>query len=321
MGGTFDHLVNARVDGQPATQLVQQNVDAIKGVSSGDAQKLKSAFGIETVGDLAGNAFVTAAQTINDAASELGHDPGPSIEWTRFFEKAPLTAYQAEPTEFRLDFGPVYYRGRLDGTARVIVLGQDPAANELVANRNFVGASGQRIQGFLNKLGVTRDYVMVNTFLYPVFGQVLGNRLETLSHTDPILSYRNELLDRLVDDNPAQVIIAVGGAARDALEHWPNAGTIRSQHITHPSARDNETLLANWNVGIAALRNIVGPEPGKPTDQPDYGTDFTAEDHLDIPRFDLPFGTPSWHGVGTHASRARKDDGRTDNKRITWKAP
>jgi len=69
-------------------------------------------------------------------------------------------------------WGPIFYRGRLDGSARVIVIGQDPAANEDVARRILIGSAGQRVQGFLRKLGLVRSYVMVNTFLYGLKGQM-----------------------------------------------------------------------------------------------------------------------------------------------------
>ena len=39
--------------------------------------------------------------------------------------------------DFRLEWGPVFHRGRLDGTARVLVLGQDPGAHESIARRTW----------------------------------------------------------------------------------------------------------------------------------------------------------------------------------------
>ena len=60
---------------------------------------------------------------------------------------------------FRVEWGPILHRGRLDGTAKVLVIGQDPAAHEAIARRILVGEAAQRIQGFLRKLGVTRSYV------------------------------------------------------------------------------------------------------------------------------------------------------------------
>jgi hypothetical protein len=91
--------------------------------------------------------------------------------------------------------------------------------------------------------------------------------------------------------------------------------------ITHPSARDHIALLADWNAGLAMLRECVAPEFGVARDASPYGSDWTAADHEPIPRCDLPFGVPEWHGVGDHATRARRADGRTDPKAIIWNAP
>ena len=33
-----------------------------------------------------------------------------------------------DPDRFRVEWGPVFHRGRLDGSARILVLGQDPAS-------------------------------------------------------------------------------------------------------------------------------------------------------------------------------------------------
>jgi uracil-DNA glycosylase len=39
------------------------------------------------------------------------------------------------PEQFRLEWGPTFHRGRLDGSARVLVIGQDPAQHETVVRR------------------------------------------------------------------------------------------------------------------------------------------------------------------------------------------
>ena len=76
-----------------------------------------------------------------------------------------------DPQRFRTEWGPIFHRGRLDGSARILVLGQDPGQHESIAHRCLVGEAGQRVQGFLWKLGIERSYVMVNAFLYSVYGQ------------------------------------------------------------------------------------------------------------------------------------------------------
>ena len=80
-------------------------------------------------------------------------------------------------------------------------------------------------------------------------------------------------------------------------------------------------MLANWNAGLAALAPVVEPELGVPASSTPYGSSFAPEDHVPIPRNDLPFGTPDWHGVGTHATRVKKANGDADPKRIVWRAP
>ena len=57
--------------------------------------------------------------------------------------------------------GPIFHRGRFDGSARVLVIGQYPAASEDITRRILVGAAGHRIQGFLAKPGIDHSYVMI----------------------------------------------------------------------------------------------------------------------------------------------------------------
>jgi hypothetical protein len=39
------------------------------------------------------------------------------------------------PRDFRVEWGPVFHRGRLDGSARLLVIGQDPGVHEAVVRR------------------------------------------------------------------------------------------------------------------------------------------------------------------------------------------
>ena len=49
------------------------------------------------------------------------------------------------PDQFRVEWGPIFHRGRLDGSARVLVIGQDPAQHETIARRVLVGEAGKRL--------------------------------------------------------------------------------------------------------------------------------------------------------------------------------
>jgi uracil-DNA glycosylase len=306
LASSYEKLVAKNLRSKTAAELADESPDALTGVSKGDAVRLKEAFRIETIRDLAGNRYFRAAAAITTAAEGMpGFDPGPPPSWEALFAAAPLAAYEARPDLFRIEFGPVFYRGRLDGTARLLVVGQDPSVNEVLAHRAFVGVSGQRLQGFIAKLAITRSYLMLNTFSYSIFGQ-FGGENEALSHQDPLLSYRNSQFDKAAHENPLQAVVTVGTGAREAVDHWPGVGSLPRVHITHPASPDIKKLLQNWNAGLSSLRPIVSPDDGASTG-PGYGETFVAGDIVPIPRGDLPFGLPRWHGDGDHAIRNGDD--------------
>jgi len=138
---------------------------------------------------------------------------------------------------FRFEWGPIFHRGRLDGTAQVLILGQDPAVHETVTRRILVGVAGQRVQGLLTRLGLTRSYVMVNTFLYSVFGQSGGTGH---IHDPGITTYRNQWLTTLTATSPVTAVITLGTLAADAFAQWQQtpAGAAYTGHhaaLLHPT--------------------------------------------------------------------------------------
>jgi uracil-DNA glycosylase len=231
--------------------------------------------------------------------------------------------------DFRLEWGPIFHRGRLDGTARVLVIGQDPASHEAVARRILVGEAGQRVQGFLAKLGLTSSYVMINAFLYSVYGQFGGERHKD----DPaIAAYRNRWIDALVVGKRVEAVLTLGRLANEAYEQWrttptgqmhdiPSAGVI---HPTYPEsvsaarikkkADAMKELLANWNEALAVLRPAIHVPETDPDPTP-YGEELTAADLAEIPEMDLPAGIPAW--MRAKESWARRDGDDEDEKRAS----
>src|SRR6185295_7445521 len=119
--------------------------------------------------------------------------------------------------DFRTEWGPIFHRGRLDGTSRVLVIGQDPAQHETVLRRILVGEAGTRVQGFLAKLGIEKSYTLINTFLYSVYGQGGGNKHKN----DPaIAAYRNKWIDAVVSTQKLEAILALGLLATEAYQEW-----------------------------------------------------------------------------------------------------
>jgi uracil-DNA glycosylase len=262
----------------------------------------------------------------------MDFDPGPVSEpFATLVREAPGPEVYP-PADFRVEWGPVFHRGRLDGSARILIVGQDPGQHESVARRILVGEAGQRVQGFLARLGLERDYVMVNAFLYSVYGQSGGEK-----HADDpaIEAYRARWFDALLGASPVAAVISFGHLGRVAFERWrdgpgaPHAG-IPFEPLTHPTqpeavARQGpgkreeamRKMLAQWNGALERLGPIFGVGQPRP-----YGEDLTPEDRSPIPDFDLPAGSPPWFrslkqwasreavGVRDDADEAARDEAK-----------
>ncbi len=231
----------------------------------------------------------------------MGHRPGPNIR--AIFDQASACIGQEGPDLFRLEWGPIYYRGRTDGSAKVLVIGQDPAANENLARRILVWTAGQRVQGFLAKIGITRFYVMVNSVLYSLHGQ-FGTKLRGFTDIPAVAGWRNSLLDALVTPN-LQAVLAFGLAARHVVETWPGSTYLQSQgkvfYLTHPTATEKSVRL-NWNSNINAIAQKVSPDADGNIDLTPYsGSKFKKSDSARIPIADFGFGSQLWMGTGNMA--------------------
>jgi hypothetical protein len=208
---------------------------------------------------------------------------------------------------FRVEWGPVFHRGRLDGTARVLILGQDPATHEAICRRILVGEAGQRIQGFLSRLGITRSYVLVNAFLYSVYGQGGGTR-----HVDDeaIVAYRNRWLDALARGNELDAIVSLGQLADRSYQAWKATPTGAAcpaayaaiRHPTYPESASRSgsltkaeamlRLTESWNQALEQLHPVVRQDVSTPLTL--YGGAIEKADTVVIPERDLPPGLPAW---------------------------
>jgi hypothetical protein len=244
-------------------------------------------------------------------------DPGICAEpFVSLCEEAPDSS--AFPSSaFRVEWGPIFHRGRLDGTARVLCIGQDPAQNEAVVRRILIGVAGHRVQGFLAKLGIDRSYVMVNTFLFGVYSQAAARKHV---HDPAIAGYRNRWLAALTAPASLEAVVAFGSLADAAWREFAagavNAAAIPYRHVPHPTSpesagggperveRATATMLGKWNAALEALRSAVRhPDVVRPFVP--YGAEFQPSELVEIPSFDIPAGIPAWmRGTDGWASRA-----------------
>jgi hypothetical protein len=149
-------------------------------------------------------------------------DPGPPPHIAEIFSRLP--DYSPHKELFWYTWGPIFYRGRLDGSARLLCVASDPGATERIAMRTLVGDAGQRVQGFLAKLGLTRSYVCLNAFVYGLSPSRASQARPLLSDPEHV-SWRNELFDAVKNDNLQAVVQGrgtVGRAGRPAgVQHTP----------------------------------------------------------------------------------------------------
>jgi uracil-DNA glycosylase len=158
------------------------------------------------------------------------HDPGPTASsgWAALFAQTPnyrgLGRAVLGREAFRWHHGPMFFRGRLDGSARVVLVGQEGAQDESLSHRSFTGGTGARMQYLLRHLGLDRSYLFLNSFVYPIFGQYTAD-LRPLAQDvrSPIVIHRHRILDKAVVDGDARLVIAVGNAAKESVATWVRA--------------------------------------------------------------------------------------------------
>jgi len=226
------------------------------------------------------------------------------------------------PKRFRTEWGPIFHRGRLDGSARILVIGQDPAQNENVVRRILVGEAGRRLQGFLAKLGIEKSYVMINTYLYSVYGSA-GTKYAL---NPDIAGYRNRWLDAVLVNAQVEAVLALGVLAESAWTCWRatasganvNVPFAKIIHPTQPQSASKgdkkkmkqltAAMLDNWNQALQILKPaILHPDVDRPLVP--YGSDFLDAERPPVPDSDLPAGLPAWmREEDSWARRVGKND-------------
>lgn len=227
------------------------------------------------------------------AQPKVEFDPGPSKQVAQHL--AALPGYSAEERKlFWYDWGPIFYRGRLDGSARLLGIASDPGPTERIACRTLVGDAGQRVQGFLAKLGLTRSYALVNAHAYALHPGKASAALPLLARQDH-RDWRNELYDDITGPK-LEAIVAFGRQAQEALELWDPRPAVPTFEVPHPSSHDASVLLTKWRQAIGELRAVITPDADAGPAPSNYTTEFREEDYAPIPARDLPFGLPPWFG-------------------------
>jgi uracil-DNA glycosylase len=272
-----------------------------------------------------------------DPRGEAGeYDPGPAAGsgWAGLFAQTPnyrgLGWAVAGREAFRWHHGPMFYRGRLDGSARVLVVGQEGAQDESLSHRSFTGGTGARMQHLLRHLGLDRSYLFLNSFVYPIFGQYTPD-LRGLAQDprSPIAAHRNRILDKAVVDGDVRLVVAVGRAAKESVASWiaghggaadPDAlhdagrGTlparVRTVGVVHPGSAAGSTaaIRADFQRAVGHVAGWLDDDPDWLPADPGVPRDLAvpfAYRSAPVPYRDLAFGAcPRLGRGGTSSNRS-----------------
>ncbi|MBA3339209.1 MAG: hypothetical protein H0T54_05600 [Geodermatophilaceae bacterium] len=278
-----------------------------------------------------------------DRGNPWESDPGPAKNsgWPELFADTPnyrgfgqaVTGAEA----FRWHFGPMFYRGRLDGSARVVVVGQEGAQDESLSHRSFTGGTGSRMQHFLRHLGLDRSYLFLNTFVYPIFGQYDG-RLPVIGQDlrSPIAEHRNRILDKAAEGD-LRMVVAVGKAAKQSIATWikraggtadptklheataPAQGSLSWLHflgVVHPGSAVGgalQDLKDDFTRAAGHVRALIEQDGAFLPADPGVTRDLTIPyvySSDPVPHRDFPFGATPRLGRGATSSN-RKDNQRS----------
>ncbi len=241
----------------------------------------------------------------------------------------------AYPTEgefnnvFWDDWGPVFYRGRTDDSARLWCIASDPGPTESMpmVRRSLVGDAGQRVQGFITKIGLKTSYILVNAFTYPTRPSRVSIGRTLFSAKPEQLQWRNAFYDMIYDRNELQGVMLFGRQSEKAFDMWNESrierglGDVRDEvavfYGPHPSsargAASSEKLAKEWGAAVNGLREVVTPDDEALLDRPNYGFTFSEIDYVRIPPVDLPEDAHDYPFIGDDSWGRNKGRGRHNN--------
>lgn len=268
--------------------------------------------------------------------SPAAFDPGPERAWAELFAATPH--YRAiglafGNAKFRWHFGPMFYRGRTEaGTARVLVIGQEGAQDESLSHRSFTGGTGGKMQNFLNHIGISRSYLFLNTFVYPINGQYDGGFPKLAQDPrSPIAQHRAQILDLASATQDLRLVVAVGRAAKESCVTWlrakgvnasaeelhkadgaPIRAGLRFVGVPYPGGASKggnvSAIVAGFKAAVAQVGAWAQTDPGwLPVDPGAIRSSAAAYKYraAPIPFADFPFGTTWRLGSGGTSSNRR----------------
>jgi uracil-DNA glycosylase len=246
------------------------------------------------VGDLAyeppKKSYLTYDKGPGPKFAELLMGAKPGLQWPDFA----ALGLAAHPS---LGYGPIY-RGRLD-EATLLILADQQSQEDLFTGRALTGEAGQRLQAYLEAIGILSSYVILRVL--PVNSLDASNDTVTavVTHPQTIAVYQ-AIIDKIREQSHApELLLTVGSQAKMLGDEL----AIDNLPIISLKGWSEVNVLADWQQKLGSIQQI------------DYQRDVDAAPFSydgqrgQIPRIDLPFGCLRWQGSsGSRGVQAVDED-------------
>jgi hypothetical protein len=186
----------------------------------------------------------------------------------------------------------VWYRGRINGGSKILVVGQNTGIDNVIGGRTMVGDDGQHLAHLLQNVGAGTDYVVVTAYPYIV---TQGEDVAKLAMTPSLAKFRAEVIGKIVKTNGVKAVITMGALGKDA---FAKAETGFSGPVIEIPEIGEAQAHVKWNAAIDRLKNEaskIGLKGGQFV--PYASAEQFKVTRRAIPREDLPYGKPMWFGT------------------------
>jgi hypothetical protein len=213
----------------------------------------------------------------------MGGEPG--LEWPDFN----ALGAAAHPS---FGHGPIY-RGRPD-KAHVLILADQQSHDDLFSARALSGDSGQRMQVFLESIGIREAYVIIRILPIDTLGLDADTIMAMVGHPAVQRVYQ-AIVDEIIAASKNLGLVLTFGQYAHALAQSIQFGNLATVAL---KAWNEQDALQDWQGHLQTIQQL---DYKREIDNPTFEYDGQRGQ---IPRFDLPYGTIRW--AGTSGDRARQ---------------
>lgn len=226
------------------------------------------------------------------------YDKGPGKQWAKLlmggvsglewpdFEAMGASAHPS------LGCGAIY-RGR-PSQANVLVFADQQGHDDLFTGRALCGESGQRMQVFLQAMGIEKRYLIIRVLPIDTLGFDANVTNNILSHPQTVKVYQ-AILDKIKSRSKKLRLILTFGPNSQKLLQGLDRGNLS---LVNLKAWKENSALTDWQSKLTAIEQS---DYERETPNPSFSYDGARSQ---IPRFDLPYGMLRW--VGSSGDRGSR---------------